>query len=179
MMTSSMELPSTRRSRSSLGECGKLSIFYIEKQGCVVMFDFIHIEHYRNLKLLKTVLYAIKTGECNQGQLNCIIGAELEIYKANLERAKGNKVDTEVEIEGTRVDILINDEIAIEVKCRRKINNTVIKQLKKYKRVYRDVRLFICKDTIVEDESQILKYATIERADISKEEIIERALKLF
>jgi hypothetical protein len=112
------------------------------------------------------------------GQLQNAIGKEFEKYKADLERKKGNKVEREVEIEGTKIDILINKEIAVECKCRRKINNKVIKQLKKYKRVYRDVRLFICKDTEIEDESQILKYCTIERAEITKQYIINKALEL-
>jgi len=129
------------------------------------MFDNIHKEMYRKNNFLNAALKIFETKDYNAGRINCLVGYEfnIECYKKYL---------------GTQIDVLA-DDIAIEAKCRNMVDESVVRQLIKYKQVYNDVRLFLPADTKVRSRSEIEKYAKIERSELTRQEIINRVLMMF
>jgi len=142
------------------------------------MFDNIHKEMYRKNNFLNAALKIFETKDYNAGRINCLVGYEfnIECYKKYL--GKYSNVQMEVGIEGTQIDVLA-DDIAIEAKCRNMVDESVVRQLIKYKQVYNDVRLFLPADTKVRSRSEIEKYAKIERSELTRQEIINRVLMMF
>lgn len=147
----------------------------------VLIMDLLHKEQYLKNGFLPTALRIFKTGEYNEGQFQCLVGYEGNIIAAEEMIEQGYEIEFEKEIPGTRIDVHCTkgDDIKeIESKMKRRISNSVVKQLKKYKWAGAKPVLFIPKDAIIDNEEEIKKFCTIVRSKYTKADVALRVLRL-
>jgi phosphopantothenoylcysteine synthetase/decarboxylase len=110
-----------------------------------------------------------------------MVGSELNIYAAEEAKRSGHDVKQEVDVPGTKVDVLLDNEHAIECKAVSKLRPKVITQIRKYKGRYKHVSVLILADTRVSahiKEQLDREGADIIRAEIDREGLLDRLLQV-